>query len=127
MTADPACLLVFGTRTFYDFNLLARVLDDEVRGAGPLVVVTGDAPGADALARLWAKFRGHEIRVFDADWSAGPSAGPRRNARMVAAALAFDRRWAVGFWDGFSRGTRDTADRCRAAGIPTGIVRYAAQ
>lgn len=45
----------------------------------------GNATGVDALARVWALLEGVERQPYPADWQAfGRSAGPRRNAEMLA-------------------------------------------
>jgi hypothetical protein len=55
---------------------------------GPVTAVyEGEATGADTCARAWAESRDIPVRPFSADWSKGKSAGPKRNAVMLAAAV----------------------------------------
>ena len=64
-------------------------LDRQWRCPAPvLALYEGEANGADICGRAWAESRGVPVRPFPADWTAGRSAGPARNARMLAAALA---------------------------------------
>ena len=79
---------VVGSRTWTDAEAVWRGLA-ACRGRGPVRIITGDCPtGVDALVGAL-----EDVRVYVADWlSYGKSAGPRRNARLVADAdivLAF--------------------------------------
>lgn len=75
-------------------------------------VVTGDARGADRIARACAKLRGLEVEVHRANWSEhGRAAGPIRNSQ-----IAMSADFAVGFVRGESRGTRDTLRKFVALG-----------
>ena len=66
----------------------------------------------DTIAERAARRCGLAVEVFPADWSQfGHSAGPRRNAQIVAAAGEI-----VAFWDGTSRGTLNTVLQAVRAG-----------
>lgn len=68
------------------------------------IVISGGAPGIDTVAEQAARARGMTVRVYPADWRThGKRAGFIRNGEMVRAADAI-----TAFWDGVSRGTRDT-------------------
>jgi len=98
---------------------------------GPLVpgdlygrtwIFAGDAPGVDKIAQLWwANGAQVDLRIFEADWKLlGKAAGPERNERMVAAALAFrdtHRLIGLAFPGPKSSGTWDCVRQMRAAGI----------
>jgi len=87
------------------------------------VLLVGDAPGCDAIARSTHAARGGRSRVFDAYWGLfGNDAGPVRNSEMVGAAVELrNRRWVcVGCWafpDEKSKGTHDCAQKLRKAGF----------
>jgi len=118
-------LIVFGTRSFADESLLYAKLDRFTVELGKLAVVTGDATGADALARKWALDRKHTLVIHYADWDKhGKAAGPIRNGEMVASVAGVPHKFAVGVWDGKSRGTADMIARVRAANIPLKLVRF---
>lgn len=49
-----------------------------------LTIITGDAKGADWLARAWAKFTKASYEGYPADWKKhGKAAGPIRNKQML--------------------------------------------
>ena len=118
-------LLVFGTRTFDNFELLCDRLDHFTSQLGKLVVIHGDADGADALADRWADERKHTRMIFYADWDEyGKAAGPLRNQEMIAYILPKQNRFAIAFWNGKSKGTADMIQRCRDSKVPLRIVRF---
>ena len=96
-------VLVTGSRTWADQDVVFAALDAALRGHPGLVLVHGDNPnGADAMARAWLNarwttapgLRGHE--PHPADWRRhGKRAGMIRNTEMVEAGadlcLAFIR------------------------------------
>lgn len=70
------------------------------------VVVTGGARGVDEYAGHYARLMGFEVCIWEADWdSLGKAAGPVRNELIVE-----DVDRVVAFWDGESRGTKNTID-----------------
>ena len=124
-------VLVTGSRTWTDADLLCSVLDDILRdhlGKTVVVIVHGDCPrGADAMARAWVRrqpridgrFADVKHEPHRANWDRyGKVAGPRRNAEMVA--LGADV--CLAFIRDASRGATHCADRAAAAGIP--VRRY---
>ena len=69
----------------------------------PREIAQGDAPGADALAREWAKERGVPCARYKALWETeGRAAGPKRNRRMFG---SFEPDGTAAFPGG--RGTND--------------------
>jgi len=111
-------VLVCGSRSFRDASFLSSVLSSFSDVSS---VVVGDARGADRVVVSVARGLGLPVSVFRADWSRfGRSAGPRRNAAMVAAGvdlvLAF-------FGSGVSRGTCDCVRKGLAAGVPVRVFR----
>lgn len=133
-----ARILITGSRSWSDAQLLADVLSDTWHDATQLgheaiVIVHGGADGADTLAGLWAQGNGLEEEVHHADWgtcgpdcSPGhrktrarggeycPTAGHRRNQHMLDAGADL----VVGFQRNNSRGTADCLRRARAGGLP---------
>jgi hypothetical protein len=118
-------LLVCGTRTFDDAQLLFTTLDNLLREklrTHDVVIVQGECPtGADLFAREYAEERCLMLPCdYAADWTKhGKAAGPIRNTAMVAVADA-----CVAFWDGKSSGTLDAIAKAKAKGIPTRVVNY---
>lgn len=108
-------VLVCGGRDYADRDRLFSELDRLLANKLPdVVVIHGDAPGADTLAKEYALARGLEHLPFPADWRAhGRAAGPMRNSRM----LAEGRPDACVAFPGGS-GTADMAGKAKAAGLP---------
>lgn len=82
------------------------------------VLIQGEAPGADSVAKAWAWNNGVPTEDYTADWKRyGKSAGPRRNAQMLKdgkpdIVLAFiDKPFLE------SRGTRDMVLKAIDAGV----------
>ena len=124
--AGPLRLLVCGSREWTDRELLAAAIDQAVaeHGAGRpgVVLIEGDARGADRLAGQLARARGWQLEVYPADWQRqGRAAGMRRNHQML-----HDGRpeHVLAFTDDLdaSRGTADMVRRARAARLPVLIV-----
>lgn len=116
-----ARLLIYGSRTWAPsiFEIQAAVteflaprLTDVLP---PIVVISGNARGADRAGEEWARAGTHGLERFPADWNRyGKAAGPRRNAEM-----ALECTHAIGFRDdGESRGTDDMTGRLKARGVP---------
>lgn len=117
---EPFKVIVAGTRTFNDYDLLCRKLDKILSGKENVEIVSGGASGADALGERYAAERGHGLRIFQADWSKhGKAAGPIRNYIMAEYADAL-----VVFWDGTSPGSRSMIELAREAEKSIRIIYY---
>lgn len=113
---------IVGCRYFNDYdllysnmgNLFPAMLSDDPQ----YVIVSGGAPGADTLAARFAKEEFMNTEIFRADWEKhGKAAGPLRNQKIV------DRAdYVVAFWDGKSRGTKDTINKTMKAKKPLIII-----
>jgi len=104
-------LLICGGRTFnaYDqLDLAIRRLNQF-----PEIIIEGGAPGADRLARQWAKTNGFHFAEVPALWDYfNKGAGPRRNAAMLILKPDFCLAMPGG------TGTADMIAKCQAANIP---------
>jgi len=128
-------LAIIGSTTFTDYKLLCKTLEpykDKVT-----LVVSGAAKGADTLGAKWSReVLKKEPLEFPADWenlevepcrvktrSDGTKynvlAGFNRNTIIVENADV-----VIAFWDGRSKGTRDSLYKCDKAGKPKKIIRY---
>lgn len=113
-------LLVCGGQNFTDRGLLNCVLDHVLPAkVHPIeMVIEGEAPGADTLAREWAEANGIQVEPYPADWTRyGRDAGPIRNKQMLEQGRP---TYAVAFYDrprAESRGTADMVRRLERAGI----------
>lgn len=131
-------LLVFGTRPPKDDPSAAQryalgvrdVLDRVLDATPPTVLLEGGAHGPDLWSRhlvsradrVAAGWSNRSEEVTDEVWrSQGRAAGPLRNARMAKILAEQKGTWmrrAVGFWDGYSRGTRSMISELYRASIP---------
>ncbi|MEK0346434.1 MAG: SLOG family protein [Nitrosopumilus sp.] len=111
-------IAVVGSRDFTDYLLLAEIL--ELFFDKGFEIISGGAEGADSLAENYATRKRLKCTVFKADWDVhGKSAGFIRNQLIVDAADI-----VVAFWDGVSKGTKDTLDKAHKARKITLIVYF---
>jgi len=103
--------IIAGSRSINSYIVIQQAVEDS--GFEISEVVSGAARGVDALGEEFAYKNHIPLRIFPADWAAfGPSAGMERNSKMVAYSDAL-----IAVWDGKSRGTADTIDKARKAGL----------
>ena len=115
-------LIVAGSRSFNDYDLLKRKLDHLLanKDLATVHIVSGTARGADQLGERYAKERGCQLERFPANWARyGKSAGFERNTRMANHADAL-----MAFWDGESRGTTHMIRTMQAANKPVRVTTY---
>jgi hypothetical protein len=105
-------VIIAGTRTFENFELLSSVMDLFSSTNTVDEVVSGGAFGADRLGEQWAKEQGIPVKIFKADWNRhGKAAGPIRNEQMAHYA-----DYLVLFWDGESRGSKNMLSNMKKLG-----------
>lgn len=121
-------IIVAGTRTFSDYELLKNKLDDfvsKLKQKYPdkqVVIITGSAKGADQLGNLYARNHHIPLKEFPADWNTyGRAAGPIRNQQMLDYAL-YEIPALIVFWDGESRGTKNMMNIAKRHNVQTEIV-----
>ena len=100
-------LAVVGSREWTDAHFITEYLNSFPED---ITLVSGGARGVDKIAETYAKDRGWETLIILADWSQGKGAGFARNADIIANADV-----VVAFWDGSSKGTKNTIDRALSA------------
>lgn len=96
---------IVGSRTFTDYDFLKKTLND-YRAGNDLIggIVSGGAAGADRLAERYAGESRIPIEIIKPDWKKyGRGAGLLRNTAIIEQADV-----VFAFWDGKSRGTRDS-------------------
>ncbi len=114
-------LLVCGDRNWYDtefvYNFIRRL--DERHPI--MLLIEGEAPGADTAARLAGERLGIPVMAMPAHWEQyGRSAGPRRNREMLDQLPDL----VLAFHDNISA-SKGTADCLRAAeqrSIPSKLI-----
>lgn len=132
------CVAVVGGRDFTNQAKVIHVLDKlfaEKKETHNIVILNGNAKGADNCGRMYGLSKGYTVRTFEAQWNNleaqgavvkegkyGPynaKAGHDRNALMRHAAHA-----VVAFWDGQSRGTGEMVSQSKKIGLPVRIIHY---
>ena len=109
---------IIGSRTFADYDKFLAVFGSLIYRDDITVIVSGGAIGADLLAEKYADYWQIPKRVFFPDWQKhGKKAGFVRNAEIVAGCDVL-----MAFWDGQSRGTKDSIDKARQMRKTTIIV-----
>lgn len=116
-------VLVTGSRSLAAYQPVYDALE-AIRAQGvPMIVIHGDARGADHIAKTWATYM-PDVTVVSvpADWkNDGPrAAGPIRNSRMLELGpdivLAFFQEELP------NKGTQHMAKIAREAGIPVEVT-----
>jgi len=99
-------IAIVGSRDFLDLNLIKEFVTTLPKDT---VIISGGARGVDSTAEVAAAENGLETKIFYPEWEKyGKSAGFIRNKQIVDEA---DEVYA--FWDGKSRGTKNTIDTAR--------------
>lgn len=114
-------VIIAGGRDFNDYQLLSSTMDNLLQNiTEEIVVVCGQARGADTLGEQYAKERGYRVDYYPADWKRyGKRAGYLRNEQMAQNADAL-----VAFWDGKSRGTKLMIGLAKKYELKVRIQRY---
>lgn len=111
------------SRSFSDYELFVAKCDLLLRNWGSVVIVSGGARGADALAKQYAVDRGYCYMEFPADWDTyGRRAGYIRNRAMHEYISTHENRGVIAFWDGKSRGTRQSFSLAGSYSNPLRVV-----
>ena len=99
-------LLIVGSRTIMDFDLVGHVPEDTE------LIISGGAKGMDTVAERYADAHGIEKLIIRPEYEKYGRAAPiKRNEIMVDMADA-----VLAVWDGESRGTKYTLGYARRMG-----------
>lgn len=103
-------VVICGCRDFQNYKFLKEKCLYLLQNKMPdVIIISGAAPGTDALGEQFADEFGLDVDLHPADWDRyGKSAGPRRNEEMVKLCDG-----VIAFWDYQSRGTKTTIDFCK--------------
>lgn len=108
---------VIGSRTFSDYTLLEKTLN-QFKSID--LIVSGGAKGADLLSEKYAKEYNINTLIHYPDWNEhGRMAGFVRNSDIVN-----DSDIVIAFWDKKSKGTRDSIKKCHNKNTPVYIIFY---
>lgn len=116
--------LVVGSRGFTDYDYFSKKLDYLLQNHAKAVIVSGGAKGADSLAERYAREKGFKLKVFPAQWDKyGKSAGYIRNKEMHEYLSKQKHRGVAAFWDGKSKGTKQSFQLAEEYDNPLKIIR----
>lgn len=113
-------IAVIGSRSFDDYELLARSIKETMGRYEVATVVSGGAKGADSLAERYAAENNLQTMILKPDWKKfGRGAGVIRNKDIVENA-----DYVLAFWDGSSKGTQNSIDHARKMNKPVKVIKY---
>lgn len=105
-------MAIVGSREFPQMHLVWEFVQNLACRRPNVIVVSGGARGVDTVAAAAARMAGLRVEELIPEWDRhGSLAGLARNSQIVERVDA-----VVAFWDGVSRGTKDTIDKAHAAG-----------
>lgn len=110
-------IAVVGSRTV-NHHAVVNMLIDLLQDVEDVALVSGGAKGADTGAEMYAEEYNVPIVVHLPDWEGnGKAAGFIRNKRIEESSDS-----CIAFWDGESKGTRNTIDLFLDAGKPVNVI-----
>lgn len=124
MTVKPNFkVIIAGGRGFNDYEALKKhcnkILSEKVNDHN-IIIISGNANGADKLGEKYANENGFELIIKPAKWDElGKMAGFVRNFEMANMADGL-----IAFWDGSSKGTKHMIKTAKEKHIPTRIINY---
>lgn len=104
-------IAIVGSRTFKDKDLLFTEVQNYIieNNINDVKIISGGAKGADTYARLFANKYNYELVEYIPEWDKyGKSAGMKRNALIIN-----DADIVFAFWDGLSKGTKNSIDTAK--------------
>jgi predicted Rossmann fold nucleotide-binding protein DprA/Smf involved in DNA uptake len=120
---DNFKVIIAGSRGFSNYKLLREQCNKflrEKRKTSNIIVVSGNARGADTLGEKYAQDEGFTLEIYPAQWKKfGKRAGYRRNEQMAEVADAL-----IAFWDGSSKGTKHMIDIMNEKNLLVRVVEY---
>lgn len=117
-------LIIAGGRDFNDYPLLQietqRFLVECNFNPTQLIIVSGNAKGADTLGEIFAEKYHFPITSFPANWNEfGKRAGPIRNEEMAKFATH-----AIIFWDSVSSGSKNMIENAKKYNLTYKVINY---
>jgi hypothetical protein len=113
-------LAVVGSRTFNDYELLKKNLDEIHKETPITLIISGGAKGADSLSEKWADENGIPKQIFKPDWDKfGKRAGFLRNIDII-----LNSEQVLAMWDEKSKGTQHSINLADHHKIPYKVVSF---
>ncbi len=119
-------IIIAGSRTFTDYLLLKKFLDEFIVGIDALTIISGTAKGADSMGERYATENGIPILRCPADWKRyRRGAGAKRNEDMARLAIKNESHGVLfAFWDGVSGGTKQMITIAKQYGLEIHIIDF---
>lgn len=112
-------LAIIGSRSFNDYEKARKVYKNFFEKF-TTHIVSGGANGADLIGKRLAEEYNVGYIEFLPDWEGlGKRAGHIRNTKIIN-----ECDMALVFWDGISRGTKDSLNKLQGAKKPVFIIYY---
>jgi hypothetical protein len=105
-------IAVVGSRDLVDYKIVEDVLFSTVNPEGD-VIVSGGAKGADQLAEHFANENSIPKIIHRPNYDEYGKAAPFVRNQLIVD----DADYMVAFWDGVSKGTKDSIDKAKKKGI----------
>lgn len=110
---------IAGSRNFVDYDCLCKLIKNIFKEK-QITIISGNAQGADILGELFAKENKLNLEIYPANWSMhGKAAGYIRNTKMANISDCL-----IAFWDGKSKGTKNTINNMKRLNKPVLIYNY---
>ena len=110
--------IVAGSRTYNDYDLVKKKLNEHRKTNKLTEIVSGGAKGVDTLGEQYAEEYNINLKIYRADWKThGRAAGPLRNRKMAEYADCL-----VAVWDGQSKGTKNMIETMHKLKKPVYII-----
>ena len=113
-------LAIVGTRTFNDYKLLKKKVDEINKKTKINLIISGGAKGADKLAEQYAKENKIPTKIFIPNWKKhNRAAGPIRNKLIIESS---DK--VIAFWDQISKGTLSSINLAKQMNKELVVINY---
>lgn len=111
---------IVGGRDFTDYEMAKNYIHNTLNVNNIKLIVSGGARGADYIGALFAERHNIPTSIFKPDWDThGKKAGFLRNSTIVENCDVL-----VAFWDGQSKGTKDSITKAKKANKKVYICNY---
>lgn len=113
-------VIIAGGRDFNDYNSLNKYCSFILKNKKNVVIISGQANGADNFGEKFALEKNHNLVLFPANWDLyGKSAGYIRNEQMAKYSNAL-----IAFWNKKSKGTKHMIDLAKKNKLDIRIYYY---
>lgn len=113
-------IAIIGSRDFKDYDLIVSEIEKLDLQTDDIKIVSGGARGADKLGEKYADNNNYEKFIFKPEWDRyGAGAGAIRNRQIIK-----ESDIVIAFWDGESKGTKNSIGIAKKLNKRLIIVEY---